>query len=160
MNRAKMNKKVIVIVVALIILIGLVGGGYLFISGRSKSNTSDNTPAPTEMVVPTIDPSEIGLTLTLSPDHKIVNMQITKLEGISAIDYELTYFAMVKGEKVSRGTIGHVDVTPSDSVINKEIKLGTCSDVCHYDEGVTNIKITLKITKSDGNIFQAEQSVE
>ncbi|MCL5432823.1 MAG: hypothetical protein M1524_01780 [Patescibacteria group bacterium] len=155
-----MNKKIIVILIVVIILV--IGGGYYyFIGSKSKPNTSENSTAlTTEMVVPTIDPSELGLSLTLSPDETVVYMKLTKLEGISTIDYELTYFAMVKGEKVSRGAIGHVEVTPSDSVINKEIKLGTCSDVCHYDQGVTDIKILLKITKADGNIYQAEQSVE
>jgi len=33
---------------------------------------------------------------------------------------------------------------------------GTCSDVCHYDSGVTDIDLIVKITKTDGKIYQVE----
>jgi len=37
-------------------------------------------------------------------------MKISKTDDISSLDYQLSYNAEVSGEKVPRGTIGHVDV--------------------------------------------------
>ena len=41
-----------------------------------------------------------------------------------------------------------------------EVKFGTCSDVCHYDKGVNNIKIILKIVRTDGKLYQSEKTLE
>ncbi len=36
---------------------------------------------------------------------------------------------------------------------------GTCSDVCHYDKDVTDVKLIVKVTKMDGKVYQAETGI-
>jgi hypothetical protein len=86
-------------------------------------------------------------------------MTITKTSDISSVDYQLTYTAIVTGEPVARGTIGHVDVKNKGQEISQAMVFGTCSDVCHYDAGITDVKLIVKVTKTDGKIYQAELSV-
>jgi len=60
-------------------------------------------------------------------------MTITKTSDIASVDYQLTYTAIVSGQSVARGTIGHVDVKSAGQYITQQMVFGTCSDVCHYD---------------------------
>ena len=143
---------VILIAVGLIILVGL--GTFFFLGKKNTAVTVDQTPS--EEVVSTMKPEEIGLSLTASSDNKKVIVEVTKTVGLSAIDYELSYTS--KGD-IPRGAIGQLDLKAGKTV-TKEITLGTCSDVCHYDEGVSNIKIILRVTKSDGTTAQVEKSLE
>ncbi|HYM65342.1 MAG TPA: hypothetical protein VES68_02565, partial [Candidatus Sulfotelmatobacter sp.] len=104
--------------------------------------------------VPTITAESIGLTLKAGAGGKTVIASVSNIEGITAIDYELSYTS--KGN-IPRGAIGQFDLTKKP--VSKEITLGTCSDVCHYDQDVTNIKIVLKVTKDDGKVYQAESKL-
>ncbi|HKC14616.1 MAG TPA: hypothetical protein VKC89_01470 [Patescibacteria group bacterium] len=141
-----MNKKLIIGGLAAIIL--LVGGLVLF----TNKSTPQTTSTVQEQSVPTISADEIGLTLKPGSDGHRVVMAVAKTDGISSLDYELSYTA--KGN-LPRGAIGHIDVKSGKSV-SQEIYLGTCSDVCHPDSDVTNIKLILKVTKTDGKVYQAE----
>lgn len=144
------------IIAGVIILVILLGGG-IFVFSQKKSSKPVNVPQQTEEVIPTLSPNSIGLTLTMGADKKRVVMEVTNTTGIESIDYTLSYTS--KGN-VPRGVIGHVDVKTKGQAIKKEIVLGTCSDVCHYDQEVTGIKIILKVTKSDGKVYQSEKSLE
>lgn len=137
-----------------IALIAIVAIGFFIISGKK---TSPPTQIPqTEDTVSTIPPEEIGLSLSTTSDNRKVILEISKTEGLSGIDYELSYTA--KGD-IPRGIIGHIDIKTPGKVITQEIVLGTCSDVCHYDEDVSNIKIVLKVAKTDGTVGQVEKSL-
>ena len=92
-----------------------------------------------------------------SSDNRKVILEVTNTEGLAGLDYELSYIA--KGE-LPRGVIGHIDVKQAGKAVRQEITLGTCSDVCHYDEDVSNIKLILKVTKTDGTVSQAEKVLE
>ncbi|PIZ98072.1 MAG: hypothetical protein COX78_03885, partial [Candidatus Levybacteria bacterium CG_4_10_14_0_2_um_filter_35_8] len=59
-----------------------------------------------------------------------------------------------------RGAIGHVDIKEPGQSVNQEIVLGTCSDVCHYDQDVKSVKLVVKVTKTDGKVFQAEEKLD
>ena len=74
----------------------------------------------------------------------------------SGIDYELSY--MSKGD-IPRGAIGNIAIKQPGKLVKQEIPLGTCSDVCHYDQDVSNIKLILKVTKTDGTTSQVEKSL-
>lgn len=150
-----MNKKIIIIIVIILLVVG--GAGSYLILGRSSSGKESLPPQIQQEVIPTIPPSELGLTLSARSDNKALILEMTKLKDISAVDYELSYTS--KGN-ISRGAIGHIDIKPTDTGIKRAIVLGTCSDVCHYDEEVSNIKLILKITKTDGKAYQAEQGFE
>ncbi|MDP2637875.1 MAG: hypothetical protein Q8P26_02345 [Candidatus Levybacteria bacterium] len=149
-----MNKKLIIFLA--IGLIVLVGGVFLLVSGK-KSAPAPVVQAPFEETVSIMKPEDIGLTLKSSADGKKVILEVEDTKDISGLDYELSY--MAKGD-IPRGVLGHIDVTNPGQKISQEITLGTCSDVCHYDEDVSDIKLILKVTKADGSLSQIEDSLE
>lgn len=132
----------------------LLVGGLVFLA--NKSNKQGNTSQLQEQTIPSISSSEIGLTLKPGSDNQRVVMEVSKTDGIKALDYELSYTA--KGD-IPRGALGHIDVTGGKPV-SKELYLGTCSDVCHPDSDVHNIKVVVKVTKTDGKVYQSEASTE
>ncbi|MCL4418627.1 hypothetical protein M1146_00830 [Patescibacteria group bacterium] len=149
----KNNKNLII---AAVIILLIIGGG-IFVLSRGKSSKPTIVPQQSEEVIPTLSPSVIGLVLTMGTDGKRVVMEVANTSDIESIDYTLSYTS--KGN-VPRGVIGHVDVKTKGQAVKKEIVLGTCSDVCHYDQEVTGIKIILKVTKSDGKVYQSEKSLQ
>jgi len=94
--------------------------------------------------------------LTASADNHKLILGVAKTTGINKLDYELDY---TKKGDIPVGVIGQPTIKPGQPV-RQEIVLGTCSDVCHYDEGVSNIKLTLKVTKADGSVSQTEKTLE
>ncbi len=150
----KNNQKIIIGAIAVLIILIIGGGGYILSSKKAKPVS--NIPVQTEEVIPALTPDSIGLTLSMSSDKKKVIMEVSKTDDIDSLDYTLSYTS--KGN-VPRGVIGHVDVTTKGETVKKEIIMGTCSDVCHYDKDVTNIKLVLKITKTDGKVYQSEKSL-
>lgn len=126
-----------------------------------SANTATNVPAQGDQAaaVPTIAPSDIGMSLAVTRGGKSVTMTVTNLSGITAFDYEVTYTASNNGNSIPRGVIGHIDVKPGQSTVSQEVVLGTCSDVCHYDTVASSVKFAVKVTKSDGKIYEADQSI-
>ncbi len=149
------NKKLIAFLVIAVII--LIGGGIFIISSNKKPASVPIAQAPSEETVSIMKPEEIGLTLTASADNKRVILGVAKTDGISGLDYELSYTS--KGD-VPRGVIGHIDIKQTGKIVKQEITLGTCSDVCHYDEEVSNIKLVLKVAKTNGTTSQIEESLE
>lgn len=148
------NKKFLVVAVALVLLVLVVG--FVMFKNSSSSNVQVNgNILPSEAPVPTISASELGLILEAGPAGKSVILTVAKTDGISAIEYELSYIS--KGD-IPRGAIGQMDLKKTPAV--KDITLGTCSDVCHYDTEVKDIKILLKITKTGGSVFQSEATLD
>ena len=151
-----LKNKVVLIAGGAIILLVLVGGLFLLSSKNKASNqdAQNSNILPTQVLIPTITADSIGLTLKAGASGKTVIVAVSQTSGISGIDYELSYIS--KGN-IPRGAIGQFDLTKKP--VSKEITLGTCSDVCHYDQEVTNIKIVLKVTKEDGKVYQAEKTL-
>jgi len=148
----KNKNLIIVVVVALVVLIGI---GVILFSGKKASVPVEQVPA--EEKVTTIKPEEIGLRLAMSNDNHKVILDVANTKDISGLDYELSYTS--KGD-IPRGVIGHIDIKQAGKAVNQEITLGTCSDVCHYDQDVSNIKLILKVAKIDGTTSQVEKSLE
>ncbi|MDP2586090.1 MAG: hypothetical protein Q8P29_04395 [Candidatus Levybacteria bacterium] len=148
------NKNLIIILV--IGLVVLIGGGALILSSGKKATPAPILQTPSEEVISVMEPEEIGLSLTISADNKKVSFEVTNTKGISGLDYELSY--MSKGD-IPRGAIGNVNIKQPGQLVKQEIPLGTCSDVCHYDQDVSNIKLILKVVKTDGTISQVEKSL-
>ena len=113
--------------------------------------------APAEEQVSVIKPEEIGLTLTAASGNRKIILEVENTEGLVGLDYELSYTS--KGD-IPRGVIGHIDIKEEGISVRQEITLGTCSDVCHYDEDVSSIKLILKVAKTDGSVSQVEKSLE
>lgn len=150
MGYMKNNRNLII--VGVIVLILLVSGGIFLATKKSPKPVA---PVAQSEEILTLSPLDIGLSLTMGADGKRVIMEITKTEGLTSIEYQLSYTS--KGD-IPRGVIGTADVKGS-TAIKKEIILGTCSDVCHYDQDVSNIKVILKVTKADGKVYQVEKSL-
>lgn len=148
------SKYLIILVIGLVVL---VGGGALILSSSKKATPVLTEQAPVEEKILTIKPEDIGLSLTTSSDNKKVIMEVSNTKGISALDYELSYTS--KGD-IPRGVMGHVDIKQAGQTVRQEIVLGTCSDVCHYDQDVSDIKLILKVAKTDGTISQVEKFLE
>ncbi len=149
------QKRLLVILSAVLVLLIVVFGAFLFVNKNSSS--SPEPVAQENQVVPSLKPDDIGLTLSLITSGKFANngvdMKITKVGDIASVDYELAYVS--KGD-IPRGAIGHVDVKSGDSQIDQQLAFGTCSDVCHFDTAVHAVKLTLKVTKTNGKAFQVE----
>ena len=150
-----MNNKKLIIFLA-IGLVVLIGGGFFVLSNNKK--TEPVVPqTPQEEQVSMIKPEDIGLTLTASADNRKVILEVKNTEGLSGLDYELSYTS--KGD-IPRGVIGHIDIKVEGKPVKQEIILGTCSDVCHYDEDVSDIKLILKVAKTDNTTSQVEKTLE
>lgn len=155
MNKLLKNKNaVIAIGVAVIALVLLGAFLFLFNKPSTQNQNQDTSVLPTQIPIPTITAESIGLTLKIGVPGKTVIAAVVNTTGITALEYELSYTS--KGN-IPRGAIGQFDLTKK--TVSKEITLGTCSDVCHYDQDATNIKIILKITKDDGKVYQSESSL-
>src|SRR3989344_1799518 len=149
----KNTKLIAVIIIALVVL---VGAGVLLLSSNKKAPVQVEQ-VPQEEQITIMKPEEIGLSLTASIDKKKIILEVANTKDITGLDYELSYTS--KGD-IPRGVIGHISVPQAGKSVRQEITLGTCSDVCHYDQDVSNIKLILKVTKTDGTVSQAEKVLE
>lgn len=148
------NQKVIIGIG--IVLLVLVGGYFLFFSNKAKETAVTQPEVPEETIL-TLSPEEIGLTLTAIENNRKVLMKIANTSGVVSLEYELSYTS--KGD-IPRGILGTIDIKSKNKPIEHTIVLGTCSDVCHYDEDVSNIKVILKVTKSDNKVYQSEKTLD
>ncbi len=148
------DTKLIIIIIAVLIVV--VGGGALVLSSGKKATPAPVEQIPQEEKISTIKPEDIGLNLTASSDNHKIILSVANTTDISGLDYELSYTS--KGD-IPRGVIGHIDIKQAGKKVLQEITLGTCSDVCHYDEDVANIKLILKVAKTDGSTSQVEKSL-
>ena len=149
------NKNLIIFLV--VGLVVLVGAGALILSSSKKAAPVQVDQTPSEEKVFTIKSEDIGLSLTASADGKKVIIEVANTKDIVGLDYQLSYTS--KGD-ISRGAIGKIDVKQPGKSVGLEIPLGTCSDVCHYDQDVKDIKLILKVVKTDGTTSQVEKSLE
>lgn len=157
------NKKILFGIAALVLLIAFGAGYYfLFFQKSASKDVSEIPPEIQEQVIPTILPSDLGLKLMLRSDKKALKFEITNIDGIESLDYQISYLKEINGEEVPEGLIGEIKVKPFDKKIAIDYReFGTCSSgVCRYDKVVSPVKLTLKITKKDGKVLQSEDSIE
>ena len=154
-----MKNRNLIIGVAVLVLIVVIGVGYFIFSSNKKQfqqpEAVSSSDESTDEAVNTLSPEDIGLTLTETTDGRKVVMEVSKVQDISSLEYQLSYTS--KGG-IPRGAIG-TDITPKANMIKQEIVLGTCSDVCHYDEDISDIKIIIRVTKTDGRVYSVEQNI-
>jgi hypothetical protein len=148
------NQKVIIGIAG--VLLVLVAG-YFLVFNKSTKESVVAEPQTSEEKILTLSPEEIGLTLTAIESNRKVLMEIANTSDVVSLEYELSYTS--KGD-IPRGVLGTIDIKSKNKPIEHEIVLGTCSDVCHYDEDVSNIKVILKVTKSDNKVYQSEKTLE
>ena len=162
-----MGKRTIIIAVAVVILVASLAFFFLV---KTSETPESQTPEPTESVegeieVKELNASDIGLTVTPRSDAKAIIMKVTKLSGISSIEYEATYDAEVREGKevlkVGRGVgPSTIEIKPNEMKITREILLGSCSkNVCKYDLGVTEVEFVVKVNYENGEVGSITQKV-
>ncbi len=156
-----LKNKTLLIAAAVVVVLVVLAGVFFVISSKNLSNQQANaTPLPTDTPIPSIAPSDLGITLTWGQGNKTAILNISDTQDINSLSYELSYMATVNGAQVARGAIGDITIKQKGSPIRQEMVLGTCSDVCHYDSGITDVKLTLKITKTDGKTYQSQLTLD
>ena len=154
------DNKMMMIVGGVVLLV-LVVGGLFFLRGRQNAQPEDVDESQNQSI-PKLSKEELGLKMELSPDNRTVKFSIAKASDIKYIDYEITYDADSTEDdsvKVPKGITGAEEVN-GNTYSTKFLTLGTCSkNVCKYDTGIENLKLLAKITKKDGKIYQAEDSI-
>jgi hypothetical protein len=150
----KKNKNIIIAIAAVLVVIIAV---VLFaVFGKSSSTPKAQTPEEEAIqVIPSIAPEEIGFDLTAGTGGHTVILEVAKISKLKTVEYTLSY---LDKSGIERGAYGQLDLKKAPAT--KEITLGTCSDVCHYDEGVSSVKIVLKVTKDDEKVYQLEKTLE
>lgn len=152
--------------VAVGVFVLLIGGGVFLLYNANKPQGPQLDQVQQQTVFPTVTADNLGLTFEAKPGNQYVRFTITKPNDITHVSYIISYDAISPdsaGELVSQGLNGDLD--------KKDIKngtlgidwriLGTCSTggKCRFDQGVKQVHLLLKITKSSGLIYQAESSI-
>jgi hypothetical protein len=166
-QKKSMNRNVLMGVAVLVILL-LVGGGAYFLANRNAEPEDD--AGFVEEQLPKMDPKELGLAIIPSSDKRYIQFKVTKSQGIKHLEWEFTYDADATetgdgeggGGRVTQGFGGEADITSENKeFVSEKRELGTCSTggKCRFDTGIETIKLILKVTKADGKVYQAEDSI-
>ncbi len=162
------NKKIMISVAAVAIL--LLGIGGYFVLAQKNTKPPVENPYESEDAIK-IPASDIGLTMELSADEKKVRFTASKLDGATSLEWTFNYDADIPPDqrseadgaaKVSQafGSLEPVDVSGKSSYTSEYRELGTCSSGhCRYDTGVEKVNLVLKMTKTDGKVYQIEDSI-
>jgi hypothetical protein len=159
----KKNKKLIGIIVGVIILLLVVGGGLLVykshILGSSADESTDEIMDTSSL--PTLQPEDIGMVVTLRKDNKAVMFELTKADDIKHVEYTIEYKAKTDEGIANQGILGEMNIA-EDGITKTDFReFGTCSaGKCRYDNIVSDATITLKVTKKDGKSYQVVKVVK
>jgi len=156
LDTLKKNRNLSIAAAIVIVVVVLVGVFFIIRSLNNSNQQTNLVSTASDQPIVKIAPADLGITLTAGPGNKTAILGVADTKDIVSIDYELSYMATVNGAQVARGAIGHIDIKNKGVPVKQDITLGTCSDTCHYDVGVTDIKVTLKINKTDGKTYQAD----
>lgn len=152
------NKIFLAVLVVVIILLGT--SFFLLRSGTNPGAGNEDVELSD---IKQVSPEDIGLTLTPKQNGEVITMQISNIEGISSIEYDLTYDAEVEDSGdtivIARGvTGGPIEVNGEE--VDVDIDLGTCSrNVCKYDTVVSDVTVILRINYENGEIGGVETTV-
>ncbi|CAN5160491.1 hypothetical protein BH09PAT1_BH09PAT1_3840 [soil metagenome] len=165
----KNNKNLIIAAVAVVVLL-LGVGGYMLFGHKTADPVATQSQFDSEDAIK-IPASDIGLTMELSSDKKKVRFNATKLNGVKSLEWTFNYDADIPADqrsegdgsnKVSQafGSLEPVDVSGKGTYQSEFRELGTCSSGhCRYDTGVEKVNLVLKMTKTDGKVYQVEDSI-
>ena len=150
------NRKVLAAAAIFLILAVL---GAVFFMNRQGSAPTEESPFETSNL-PSLSPEDIGMVVTVRKDGKALMFELTKADDISKVEYTIEYEKEIDGEEVPEGIFGEMNIG-EDGITRTDFReFGTCSaGRCRYDNVVSDIKITLKVTKKDGKEYQVEKVV-
>ena len=159
------HKNIILIIVAIAILVFGGGGIFLYAHNTISSQNTNISPTPPEQQVLTLTPDDIGLTLRSTTYTKgassgpAMHMEITKVSDITSVDCEIHYsHATDDGGRIQEGILCNLDVKPGQP-ISQDFPFATCSDVCHFQKDIQDIQAIIKVTKTDGKVYQVTDSM-
>ncbi len=155
------NQKFLIIIGVVVLLLGL--GTFYVLNGRSEEPTDEGY---VEEIL-TLSPEDIGLEMVASASNQQVKFIINKVEGIESLEYELSYEADVppgyqgEEEKISRGVAGEEEIEAGEEKFeSKFLDLGSASSgTFRPDIGVEKVNLLLKLNKTDGKVYQVEDSL-
>ena len=153
------NKKLLAAVAAFFIL--SVAGGAFFLSRNQNSSDSPTEDITAESDLPILSPEDIGMIVTVRKDKNALMFELVKADDIAKVEYTIEYEKEIDGENVPEGIFGEMNIG-EDGITKTDFReFGTCSaGRCRYDNVVSDIKITLKVTKKDGKEYQVEKTVK
>lgn len=152
------NKKVITAVAVFLVLTIL---GAVFFLTRSKSVPPTPSESIADSELPTLTSSDIGLEVTVRSDGKALMFELAKAFDINSVEYTIEYEKDIDGEKVPEGIFGIMNIAQDGITKTDYREFGTCSSgKCRYDKVISDIKITLKVTKKDGKDYLVEKIVK
>jgi hypothetical protein len=166
-EKTGMNRTLIIGIVV-VVLIALVGGGFFVLSSRNAEPEDDS--GFVEEQLPKIDPKELGLQILPSSDKRYIQFKVTNLKDIKRLEWEFTYDADAtdtgdgesNGGRVTQGFSGEENIQSGEKeFVSDKRELGTCSTggKCRFDTGIDKIQLVLKVTKTDGKVYQSEDSI-
>lgn len=152
------NKNILIICAVVLVLVTLGAGTFILSKNKSAEKKSEKLFIEEE-TFEEISSQDLGLIATLRPDKKAIKFEITNASDIESVEYQISYTKELNGEEVPEGLIG--EAVPENGELTIAYReFGTCSSgVCRYDKVTSDIKLTLKITKINGKIYQAEETV-
>lgn len=154
------NKLLLAAVAVIIILIGVMG--YIF---WPKGSEESLFPSGGSQNVKQMSAEDIGLVLTPIKNGKAIRMEVTRLDGISSIEYDVSYDARVtdEGEEivVPRGVAGSaIQIKPGETSVERDLDLGTCSrNVCKYDQVESDVAFIIRVNFTNGEVGSVEAKV-
>ena len=154
-----MLKNKLYLIIAAVVVVLLLAGGVFFVLSQKKTAQG---PVGEEQQILTLSPEAVGLETAFRDDNKAMKFTLNKADDITAAEYQISYTKKVSGDEVPEGLIGDVDITPGNKTAGIGYReFGTCSSgVCRYDTVVSAITLTLKISKTDGKVYQVIQKVD
>lgn len=154
-----MLKNKLYLVIAAVVIVLVAGASFYLLS--QKKTATPSTQDQMQQIL-TLSPEAVGLETAFRSDNKAMKFTLNNAKDITAAEYQISYTKEVKGDQVPEGLIGEVDITPGSKTASIGYReFGTCSSgICRYDTVVSSIKLTLKISKSDGKIYQVEKTVD
>ena len=155
------NKKVLAAVAVFLVLAVLGGAFFISRNQNISSRDSDMKNGITDSGLPSLDPEDIGMVVTLRPDGKALMFELTKTFDINSVEYTIEYEKEIDGERVPEGIFGLMNIGEDGITKTDYREFGTCSSGrCRYDNVVSDITIILKVTKKDGKEYQVEKIVK
>jgi hypothetical protein len=167
----KLHKKLLVPIVIVFVIV-LIAGGFFFLNRNNKAKTQQTAQEGfIEEDLPKLTPGDIGLSLVARSDSKAIKFIIAKAAGIDKVEMDFNYDADLPASMIAEGgdESGRIGRGGSDEISlkgkaryeSKYYDLGSCSSgTCKYDTGVTEVKVVLKVTKTDGKAYQVEDTLK
>lgn len=157
----KKNKKLLGIIIGVIVLLLVVGGAVFAFKGHSSSSSDSTDSMMDTTSLPTLQPEDIGMVVTLRKDNKAVMFELTKADDIKHVEYTIEYKAKTDEGIANQGILGEMNIA-QDGITKTDFReFGTCSaGKCRYDNIVSDATITLKVTKKDGKDYQVVKVVK